>query len=244
VISFQKEQVFIVTGASSGIGREVALLLNALGATVVAIARREDRLQDAKNQALHTENFLVEVKDLTEDFDGLPKYVTLLKEKYGKFHGMAYCAGVSENMPLKGFSFDDAERMFKINYYSPLFMVKGLVDKRNNVGKGTSVLAISSIASRTCPPGLSVYAGTKAALSASMRVIAREVSPLGVRVNTVAPALIETEMLDGVARAHWKDEYPFGFGQPDDVANFVVFMLSEKSKWINGRDDVIDCGSL
>ena len=92
---FNKEQIYIVTGASSGLGKATALMLNEQGATVVAIARNEQRLNELKNVCKYPENLHIEIKDLTDDIDNLPNYVKNLKEKYGKFSGMAYCAGIT-----------------------------------------------------------------------------------------------------------------------------------------------------
>ena len=85
MISFNKDQVYIVTGASSGLGEGTALLLNELGATVVGIARNEERLNSMRAKCKYPENMHIEIKDLAEDIEGLPQYVKELKEKYGKF---------------------------------------------------------------------------------------------------------------------------------------------------------------
>ena len=90
MVSFSAEQHFVVTGASSGIGEGVALLLNELGATVVGIGRNQERLEGMRAKAKFPENVFLEQKDLAEDISGLPAYVKSLKEKYGKFSGMAY----------------------------------------------------------------------------------------------------------------------------------------------------------
>ena len=139
MISFDKEQIYIVTGASSGLGRATAMLLNELGASVVAIARREDKLNELKSECKYPENLYVEVKDLAEDIEALPQYVKSLKEKYGKFSGMAYCAGVSNINPIGSVDYDTIQKIFAINYYAPIFMTKGFVDRRCNIGKGASV---------------------------------------------------------------------------------------------------------
>ena len=108
MISFTAEQRFIVTGASSGIGEGVALLLNELGATVIGIGRNQARLNRMKVKAKHPENVFLELKDLAEDINGLPAYVKNLRMKYGKFSGMVYCAGVAALSPAKLFDYDYA----------------------------------------------------------------------------------------------------------------------------------------
>ena len=108
---FTKEQVFLVTGASSGIGQGVALKLNQEGATVVAIARRADKLEETKAQAAAPESFFCEVKDLAEDIADLPKYMKSLKDKYGKLSGLAYCAGIDEIVPLRALDLEDMQKL-------------------------------------------------------------------------------------------------------------------------------------
>ena len=120
-------------------------------------------------------------------------------------------------------------------------MTKGFVDKRNNNGKGSSVVCIASISGVYSPPGMTCYAGSKGALIASMRSIAREVAPQGVRVNCVSPSLIETEMTSDVGRRYAEGKYPFGLGHVEDVANMIVYLSADQSRWIMGQNYIIDC---
>lgn len=244
MISFTAEQRFIVTGASSGIGEGVALLLNELGATVIGIGRSEERLLAMKAKAQHPENVHLEAKDLTEDIASLPAYVKQLREKYGKFQGMAYCAGITSIQPLRTVDFSTIHRVFDINYFAPVFMAKGFGDKRNNNGNRSSMVFIASAGGVRATPGMTSYDGSKAALILSMQAIARELAPVGLRVNCVSPTLIETDMADDIARAHADGKYPFGLGQVSDVANAVVFLLSEQSRWITAQNYVVDCGVI
>ena len=131
MISFQKEQIFIVTGASSGIGKATALLLNELGATVIAIARNTERLTQMKAECKYPENTYIEVKDLAENIDALPDYVKSLKEKYGKFSGMAYCAGITDVTPVSFIDFEKLQHIFLTDYFAPILFTKGIADKRN-----------------------------------------------------------------------------------------------------------------
>ena len=236
MISFSAEQRFIVTGASSGIGEGVALLLNELGATVIGIGRNQERLEKMKAKAKHHENVFLEQKDLAEDISSLPVYVKGLKDKYGKFSGMAYCAGVSCVAPVRMFDYDLAKTVFDINYYAPMFITKGIVDKRNNVGNGCSLVYVSSIDAVMCSKGQALYS--------------KEVVNLGIRMNSVLPAMIKTPMTlgeeisetIGTRESGMSEKYPLGWGEVKDLATFIVYLLSDCSKFISGQRYVYDSG--
>ncbi len=244
MISFNTEQCFIVTGASSGIGKGVALSLNNFGATVVAIARREDKLKELRAEAKYPDNIFIEVKDLANDIEGLPEYIKSLKDKYGKFQGMAYCAGLGGLQPLRAVDMETMQKTFSVNYFAPVFMTKGFADKRNNNGRGSSIVCIASAGGVHCDPGMTCYAGSKGALIASMQSIARELAPSGLRVNCVSPTLIDTNMAGETERQYAEGKYPFGLGEVSDVANMIVYLLSEQAKWITAQNYIIDCGVI
>jgi NAD(P)-dependent dehydrogenase (short-subunit alcohol dehydrogenase family) len=242
MIKFDKEQRIIVTGASSGIGEGTALMLNELGASVIGIGRNTERLQAMRAKCKYPENCFVETKDLAEDIEGLPAYVKSLKEKYGKFHGLALCAGINEVKPLQLLSFDEMSHLFNINYFSSVFMAKGFADRRINNGSGSAIVAVSSGASSICEKGHISYSGSKAALCASMKAMATELVKFGIRVNVLSPTEIKTPMtMDGLDR---EKLYPLGFGEVDDVAAFIAYLLSDKAKWIACQDYIIDCGYM
>ena len=246
MISFDKDQKFIVTGASSGIGEGVALLLNEFGATVIGIGRSQERLDGMKAKCKFPENLFLENKDLTEDIDGLPAYVKSLKDKYGKFRGMAYCAGIGEVKPLQIIDYDEMKKVFDINYFAPVFMAKGFADRRVNSGKGSACVFISSIAALCSDKGHITYAGSKAALSATIKSIAREVAASGIRMNCVLPSNISTPLTtaDFADIDFQLEKYPLGIGEVSDVANMIVYLLSDKAKWITAQNYVIDCGGV
>lgn len=251
MITFNQEQRFIVTGASSGIGETVALLLNELGATVIGIGRNQERLDGMKAKSKNPTVLFLEKKDLAEDIPGLPAYVKSLKNKYGKFHGMAYCAGVGVLSPAQLLEFEIGRTIFATNYFAPLFFTKGLIDRRNNVGQGCSIVHVSSIDAILSTKGQCLYAGSKAALSASMKTLSREVSSAGVRINCVLPSMVDTPMAHSQAAEALEiseevqaSMYPFGWAKPIDIANFIVYLLSDKSRFVSGQNYIIDSGGM
>lgn len=250
MISFTKDQKYIVTGASSGIGEGIALLLNELGATVIAMGRSEDRLHALKCKAQNPEAMFLEFKDLAQDVGALPDYVKELREKYGKFSGMAYSAGVTAVAPVQVFDYEYAKRIFDINYFAPIMMTKGLLDRRNNVGKGASFVYLSSLDAFVSTRGQTLYAGSKAALSATIKGMAREVAFRCIRMNSLLPSMIKTPMTTSAesdkygAKEVVDDQHPFGWGRVEDVANFAVFLLSDKAKFLSGQNYIVDSGGM
>lgn len=247
MLSFSPEQRFIVTGASSGIGEGVALLLNELGATVIGIGRNQKRLEGMRAKAKCPENVFLEQKDLAEDISSSSAYVKALKEKYGKLSGMAYCAGIGEISPLQLWDYEKERRFFDVNYFAPLAMLKGIADRRNNVAGKTACVFIASAAALLADKGHCSYAGSKAALVASCRTLAKELTVQRLRVNTVSPTVIRTPMTVAGGKEYEESQiakYPMGFGEVSDVANLIVFLLSDEAKWITGQNYVVDCASF
>lgn len=247
MISFNREQFFIVTGASSGIGAGTTILLNEYGASVIAIARSKERLELVKSQCRNPENVYIEIRDLTKDIESLPKYIKELKEKYGKFSGLVYCAGIVEVKALQMLNLQEMKHLFDINYFAPVMMAKGFADRRNNIGAGASAVFISSLSSISCARGMATYSGAKAALISSIKSIAKECAPYKIRFNCISPSDIKTPMVLKDAADYMKGKekiYPMGYGEVDDVANMIIYLLSDKAKWIASQNYIVDCGVM
>jgi NAD(P)-dependent dehydrogenase (short-subunit alcohol dehydrogenase family) len=247
--AFTRENRILVTGASSGIGRAIALLCNRLGATTIAGGRSREKLEAAKAESAAPEHFCVEPRDLLEDTENLPLWVKSLREKYGRLSGLAPCAGEASVVPLREYDLATARRCYDINVHVPLLLARGFADRRNNAGAGASILFMASAAATADEPGLCVYGAAKGALLTAMRVLAKELGPQRIRVNALAPGIVRTPMgeaflhfLDDEAREKELAAYPFGLGEPEDVANMAAFLLSAAAKWITGQVVVMDGG--
>lgn len=245
---YTQNDIFLVTGASSGLGRQTALDLIQEGATVVGIARSYEKLEETKQMSSFPERFFIETRDLSKDIENIESWVNSLREQYGKFRGLAYCAGVAELKPSRLLTYSEMLNMFNINYFAPIMMTKAVSAPKNNIGEGTSVVAISSMEAVLNDKGMTTYSGSKAALSASLKCIAKEVVKKRIRINTVLPSDIKTPMTMKEElveiRENQEQKYPLGFGEPKDVSNMIMYLLSSKAKWITAQSYIIDCGVM
>ena len=144
-----QDKLFIITGASSGLGKQTCLFLDSLGARVVGIARREERLQEIKEQC---KNFHYKIYDFTSQ-DGIKNLIDSIVKEHGKVHGIAYFAGIGRINPLRSENIQDIKSLFDIHFFSALECVRLLLDKRKSID--LSIVLISSISSFLSFEGLS-----------------------------------------------------------------------------------------
>ncbi|MCS4511202.1 SDR family NAD(P)-dependent oxidoreductase [Xylophilus ampelinus] len=233
----------LVTGASSGLGRQIAIVCAASGAQMVICGRNSDRLQESLSQ-LAGEGHVTITGDLTDD-----AVIASTVESAGSIDGVVHCTGISIPMPARMARREFVERLYNINVFTPQLLTNQLL-ARNKINRNGSILFMSSSAAVRGVHGTSIYAGTKAALIAAARCIALETAKRGIRVNCLAPDLVETPMLYGsganMPTDQWLEEqraiHPLGLGTPDDVANAAVFFLSPASRWITGTTLIMDGG--
>lgn len=228
----------LVTGASSGIGRACAVLCSELGASVVLTGRRADALDETWRRMENQDRHLIFPCDITSAAD-----VAEIVKAGGKIDGLVHAAGIGPMCPIGFVEEDEIQRVMKTNYFSFLELMKHY-SKAKNRGEKLSVVAIASIASLAGWGGVSVYSGSKGALVASVRALAMELAPKGVRVNAISPGHIKTPMLDASNEAALAAKQPLGLGLPEDVASVAAFLLSDDARLVTGINLPVDGGYL
>jgi NAD(P)-dependent dehydrogenase (short-subunit alcohol dehydrogenase family) len=234
----------LVTGASSGIGRGIAIAAAEAGAFVVLVSRNEDNLRETAAKC--GEKCAVESCDLTADMDKLPRFIMNLAKKYGAFSGLVHSAGIVVQQPLKTVRSTNLIEMFSINCVSAVMLVKGLSAYGSYNENGCSVVLISSVSGHAGVPGQLGYCASKAALELSAKTMALELVSQKIRVNTIAPATIQTSMINNIDTNtdHFRYKHPSGIGTVDDITGGAIYLLSDTSKYVTGTTLFIDGGYL
>lgn len=230
----------LVTGASSGIGRQTAISCAEMGAQLVITGRNQERLA-ATYEALAGEGHLFLSADLTKAED-----ISAVVALAGEIDGIVHAAGISKLVPLRMLKQAHLDEMFAHNTYAPILLTKELLAKRKIRTNG-SIVFISALASHVGPLASSAYSASKAALLGVMRSLGLEVAKQGIRANCIAPGYVRTPMLDtlatgGVDTEGYANLAPLGMGEPEDVALAAVFYLSDASRWITRNYFIVDGG--
>lgn len=238
-----ENKTILVTGATSGIGRTTAIECSKLGAHIVITGRNEERAKETLS-LLKGDGHTYILADLStrEGIDQLVEDVPVLD-------GCVNNAGYNIMQLVPYIKADDMDAIFNVNAEGPIYLVHRLV-KKKKLGKGASIVFTSSISARgVCSPGNGLYSATKAALTAFMRNASLDLAPKHIRCNSVAPGMIETPLKDAktaITEEQWeknRQQYPLGrFGNPEDVAFAIIYLLSDASCWVTGTEIVVDGG--
>ena len=230
----------LVTGASSGMGRVFCRMIANEGATVILVARNEERLQKTLASMEGTGHSYL-VCDLTDE-----EQLKLLVGKLPPLDGVVFCVGINEFVPVKFIKQEKIDNIFQTNYFSTLQLTQ-LLQKKKLINKKASLVYISSLSSVLGVPGTILYASSKAAINSAVKVIAAELAPQGIRANAICPGIVRTEMLCGTnideeIFTRQEAEYPLGLGTPEDVGYAVLYLLSDGSRWLTGQCMILDGG--
>lgn len=237
----------MVTGASSGIGKGIAVTLSKMGANIIMAARNEERLKETYSE-LEPGNHSYHLIDLS-NLDDIEKMIDSVCQKGIKLNGLVHSAGISITVPLQLMKMSDITNVMSINFYSFVELVRQFSKRKYN-DNGGSVVAISSISSKVGARGLTAYAASKGAVESAVRSMALDLAPRNIRINSVAPGIIRTQIYDGLKELVNNSEFEsqlkkrqiLGLGMPEDVAYVTAFLLSDASKFITGASINVDGG--
>lgn len=235
-------RTILVTGASSGIGRTTAIECSRMGSRMIITGRDTERLDEVLHE-LQGEGHQSIIADLTQA-DQVEKLLSQLPV----VDGVVLCAGQGTVVPFKMADRKKIDPIFEINYFAPVELLRLLI-KKKKLANGSSVVFISSIGGvDSITIGNSIYGASKAALNSAMRFCALELAPKRIRVNSVCPGMVNTRLIQGGSvseEQHQADmqKYPLKrYGEPEDIAHGIVYLLSNASSWVTGHSLVIDGG--
>lgn len=238
---------FAVMGASSGIGKQIALDLLDSGANVLAMARRKELMDEIF--AKYSSQVITAKVDVChqENLDEILK--SFVKTK-GKLHGSVYTTGITSSFDLRMFEEEELTRIMEVNFFGAVKFLSKLT-KTIYVNSGSSNVWLASTAAHAGARGLSAYSASKGAMISSMKSFALEIGNKKHRLNSISPGWIRTSMTEnftentGLEERYGSGRYILeNYGQPEDVSGIALFLLSNKSRWITGIDIVVDGGYL
>jgi len=235
------DKTILVTGASSGLGKQTAITVSQQGAQVIITGRNPEKLNETFVQLdrslSHVEHLQI-AADLTsqQEIDILTNHLPML-------NGVVFSVGISDLLPTKFLTQNDLVKNFSISFDAPVMLMTSIQKKKKLQNQLCSIVFISSISTRYPFVGGAMYISAKAALEAYARVLGLELLPTGIRVNCISPGFVKGPMLDQTQEkisaetvAKIEERQPLGLGEPEDVANTIVFYLSDASKWITGTN--------
>jgi len=233
----------LITGASSGIGREISIKLSQLGYQCILTGRNIKELENTltKMSGINHSIFSGDINDSI--------FINKISDETDDLCGIVHCAGIIKLLPIKFIKREDFDKIMNTNLFSPFFLTQALIKKKKLIN-GSSILFISSISGPIIgSKGNLMYSASKSAVNGIVKVLALELAEKKIRVNAISAGMIYSEM--------WKEDnniisseqlfqdskkYPLGYGKPSDVASLTSFLVSSESTWITGSNIVLDGG--
>lgn len=235
-------KTILVTGASSGIGRSIAITCSQMGAKVIITGRNEKRLHQTyiDLEGIGHEKLIADLTDLTQMKD--------MVEQLPKLDGVVSNAGIVKSLITQASEPKDVDDIFKINTFAPINLIQFLLQAKK-LNRNASIVFISSISGVYCGYlGGGLYGSTKAALNGFTKALALEVAPRDIRVNTINPGMVDTDLFVeiSVSKEQLEEDrknYPLKrYGKPEDIAYAAIYLLSDAAEWVTGSSLLIDGG--
>lgn len=244
-------KTYLITGASSGVGRALAIEISKRGGQVVLVARNEEKLNETLEQMEYKEKHICIPFDLT-DFEHYNELFQCIKERQIILNGMVHCAGIAPITPLRTISTKKLSEVFDIHYFAFMELVKFYA--KRGMSEGGSIVAISSTIVEHPLKCMSIYASAKAAVEAACKNLAIELYEKKIRINTVVLGGVNTEMVKNVtnivpAAKTEVDDWSrvrqlMSIAEVSDVMGAIMFLLGQDSRYITGRKIFVDGGIL
>lgn len=241
-------KTYLITGASSGIGKKTAILLSQCGANVVINGRNESRLNETLHHLEGTGHKVA--KASLESADQTCEWLKGLLEITGPLDGVFHCAGIELVRPTRMIKQAQLNELFGSSLFAAFGIARALSGK-NAMVDGGSIVLMSSVAGSTGQVGMTAYGAAKAAMDGLVRSLACELSAKKIRVNSIAAGAVHTAMHDRLTNSGNEDStktyeqsHLLGFGEPEDVAQAALYLLSPASRWVTGTTMVVDGGYL
>ncbi len=236
-------KTILVTGASSGIGRGIAITCSKMGATVIINGRNIAKLKETES-LMEPDRAIIKSGDLTD-----AATLTSLVNELPKLDGLVHCAGMGQRIPCKDIESSNVDAVMDVNFKAPVMLQAELL-RQKKLNKASSIVFIASIASWSPSLGNSIYSASKGAIISYANCLSIELAPRKIRVNCISPAMVWTDLIlaDGTDEEQLKEDeqtYPLKrYGQPEDIANLAVYMLSDASTWMTGSNVNITGGGI
>lgn len=237
-----ENKTILVTGASSGIGKAIAIESSKMGANVIVTGRNKERLNETFSLLSGKNNDII-IADLTNESE-----LDFIVKDIAELDGLVHCAGMTMSKPFQFYSKDQIDTIMGVNFFSPLLLTQMLL-KAKKIKRQSSLVFISSISGvYVANVGNSMYSASKGAINGLIKGLALELAPKNIRVNSVNPGMVETNIISsGVLSDEQLNEdkkrYPLKrYGNPIEIAYAVVYLLSDASSWTTGSNIVIDGG--
>jgi NAD(P)-dependent dehydrogenase (short-subunit alcohol dehydrogenase family) len=246
-LTLLSHKTILVTGASSGIGRQIAVEAAHKGANVILVSRSIEKLEETKGM-MPLGNHLVYPFDLDKP-ENIEALIDEIYQKSGPIWGLVHSAGTELTMPLRNMNATRYESLFRVNVIAAFELARIISKKKYINPTGASFVFISSVMGKLGKEGKTAYCATKGAIISSVKAMALELASRNIRCNAILPGIVQTEMVqqmfETLPESSVNDiikQHPLGLGTPQDVANLAVFLLSDKARWITGAEITIDGG--